>query len=272
MFFPKNFKVIFKKEGQIALITLLIMVVILTVGLSVVSRSITDVGLSESKETGVRTFSAAEAGIEEALSKAVLPEGPLPRLDFEGVTADVDVEHVKTAEALVKRNDMLEVPLTGGTATGVRISWTKNNNTEENPGSCSEGAGSAPASLEIIRWRSEEGEAIARRYLYNASSCQSLATSNAFLTAADIPSDGFLSAVNLTIDSNDIALRLRTIYNKATVFVEPTEGNLPVQQYFISSEAQAQTGETRKIEVRRTAAGLPAVFDYALFSGGSITK
>lgn len=56
-----------KNQGQALLVILLIMAVALTVGLSITSRSITDIKISEISEESARAFSAAEAGVEEAL-------------------------------------------------------------------------------------------------------------------------------------------------------------------------------------------------------------
>ncbi len=54
-------------SGQALLIVVLIMVVFLTIGLSVVSRSIVNVKTASDQEKSQRAFSAAEAGIDEAL-------------------------------------------------------------------------------------------------------------------------------------------------------------------------------------------------------------
>src|SRR3990170_3028399 len=58
----KNFQ-----GGQALLIVLLAMAVMLTVVLSVASRSVTDVTVTTYEEDALRAFSAAEAGIEEKL-------------------------------------------------------------------------------------------------------------------------------------------------------------------------------------------------------------
>ena len=55
------------QRGQALLIVLLTMAVILTVVLSVVSRSVTDITVTTYEENALRAFSAAEAGIEEKL-------------------------------------------------------------------------------------------------------------------------------------------------------------------------------------------------------------
>lgn len=56
------------QRGQVLLIVVLVMVVSLTVGLSVASRSIVNLRTSTEEENSQRAFSAAEAGIEKALS------------------------------------------------------------------------------------------------------------------------------------------------------------------------------------------------------------
>ena len=57
------------EEGQALLIVVLIMVVSLTVGLSVAVRSMTNIRISSEDENSQRAFSAAEAGVEQALNQ-----------------------------------------------------------------------------------------------------------------------------------------------------------------------------------------------------------
>lgn len=59
-------------SGQTLLLVLLSMAVVLTVVLSILSRSITDVAITSRQEESQRAFSAAEAGIESALIGASL--------------------------------------------------------------------------------------------------------------------------------------------------------------------------------------------------------
>src|SRR3989338_3351838 len=55
------------EKGQAFLIVVLVMVVALTVGLSVASRTVTNLRTTAEEENSQRAFSAAEAGIEKAL-------------------------------------------------------------------------------------------------------------------------------------------------------------------------------------------------------------
>jgi hypothetical protein len=66
VFYGKDKKQI-TERGQALLLVLLSMAVILTVVLSVASKSVTDVSITTSGEDALRAFSAAEAGIESAL-------------------------------------------------------------------------------------------------------------------------------------------------------------------------------------------------------------
>ena len=56
-----------KSSGQAVLLVILGMAVVLTIVLSVVSRSVTDVSVTKVEEDSSKAFSAAEAGIEKLL-------------------------------------------------------------------------------------------------------------------------------------------------------------------------------------------------------------
>ena len=68
-------------------------------------------------------------------------------------------------------------------------------------------------------------------------------------------------------------VRIRPLYNQTNLRVYGG-GNvdLPNQAYLINSAAQVDTLESKAIEVTRTEPASPSIFDYALFSGGSIIK
>lgn len=63
------------QQGQVLLIVILTMVVALTVGLSVVSRSISNLRTSKQNEESQRAFQAAEAGIDQVLKQLKSPDG-----------------------------------------------------------------------------------------------------------------------------------------------------------------------------------------------------
>lgn len=87
------------------------------------------------------------------------------------------------------------------------------------------------------------------------------------LAVGGVPSDAALKI-----------LRIKPLWGKVTIKVTPVGtalqvASFPVQTYVITSVATTDTGVTRKVEVRRDALPqMPAFFDYALYSGGNITK
>jgi hypothetical protein len=58
------------QSGQVVLITLLVLTIATTVALSLIARTTTDTTITAQVEESSRAFSAAEAGIEEALKTA----------------------------------------------------------------------------------------------------------------------------------------------------------------------------------------------------------
>lgn len=75
-----NHRLTHDSQGQILVIFLLIMIVGLTLGLYLLSRTTTDISLTTKLSDSTRAFNAAEAGIEEAIRSSVgLVEGsPVP--------------------------------------------------------------------------------------------------------------------------------------------------------------------------------------------------
>ncbi|MBI5356874.1 hypothetical protein HZB78_04700 [Candidatus Collierbacteria bacterium] len=55
------------RKGQVAMVVILVVLVGLTIGVAVLGRSVTNVGISLQEEERARSFSAAEAGVEDAL-------------------------------------------------------------------------------------------------------------------------------------------------------------------------------------------------------------
>lgn len=77
-----------EQKGQVIVVLMLVALVTLSIGLALTQKSVTDVTLSTQSEQSSRAFSAAEAGIEKALTGTV-PSGTSFELDNEA-TAVVD--------------------------------------------------------------------------------------------------------------------------------------------------------------------------------------
>lgn len=246
------------QQGQAVLIVLLVAAVALGFGLSIISRSTTDVKISEQEDQASRAFNAAEAGIEAGLNDLTIGTYSLP---VPGFTGQYSVASVNALETTVSENDIATVALGDGVQHTLTIEWVKPG---EDPGTCSGASGGAPASLLItvinnLNEITREG--------WNA--CNPLNPENGF-TYATVAGDDYLKEIELTVAANVDLVRIRPIYNQASIRV--TGDDLPVQAYAIDSRAQSLTLESKAIQVSRTVPATPAIFDYVLFSGTNIVK
>ena len=263
-----------RQSGQIVLVALLIGLVVLTMGLGVASRSITDIKLSRQEEESSRAFNVAEAGIEKFLKETDLAGlvdryTEIVKVGETDIARVVDVEAQEALSVTLQPNETLTVDLSEiGFVGSLVINWI--DTATEDPGCNGEGADNSSASIEVMVYREEEGNYSVKREGYN--SCSDLNNDNGFDTTADVGGGGFKSAVTIAdLDNNDKLVRVRVLYTKATVSVQ---GSVPLgaQTYRITSRASAPVGETRQVVAERTNPGLPAIFDYVLFSGSGLTK
>lgn len=233
------------ERGSILAGALAITAVLLTIGLAVVSRSVTDINISTESEEAVRTFSAAEAGIEKALSQTSLAgyssSGPIG-----GVDVNVTVQEINSFEAEVNQDETAEVNLEG--FSGLM--------TVKFDGSGEALVAALISSAGIDRW------AIKR----DATNCNNKAE------GFNIIGSGSLQ-IPVPGGAGKKILRLRPLCANAKLVVEAVGGaSLPAQSYLIRSEARASGGETRVVETTKTYPILPEIFDFVLFSGGDLVK
>ncbi len=274
------------QAGQIVLILVLVTVVGLTVGLSLVSRTVTDIRISSQIEQSNRAFTAAEAGVESALKGAVIggPTGKVSLSDY-NVTANYNVSSIGGT------NSTFNFPSTE-INNSVTL-WLANHNED---GSLDESATYSPDSDLDICWGSadsnpaviltlfyKEGtEYKITKGAYDAGTISRGALSNYFLAASSIGGycDGnfkykktikFSSAspdgFGISSSSKLLALRIRPVYENTMLAVKPPTGtNLPIQGKIITSVGKTDTGIVRKMQVIQSYPILPAQLDYTLFT------
>jgi len=258
------------QSGQALIILLLIMVVGLTVGLSIATRTITDLRISTQSEESQKAFSAAEAGIEDALRRnleqVVTAGGTFQTPVGTGITSTTTVTKIAdttqfVTEQPIAQDDVAQVnldPPTSSPPTSVDVYWAD----ENDPAS----------SLEITLVYYDGLNYQIQKWAYNTDSSHS----NGFTQASDpAPSGGkdHKGKVSVSLTGTPKILRFRPFYGQASVAVvaQPSGSTLPLQSYKISSTGT--TGQiTRKIEVTRSLNALPPIFDYVLYSGTDITK
>lgn len=263
--------------GQVVLILVLITVVGLTIGLSLISRSITDVRISSQIEQSSRAFSAAEAGVESALRGAVVG-GPTGTVTLPGASADYNVT------GLGGSGDTYVLPVAVVNTT--QTVWLIPHNDD---GSINEDGTPYPANSSLdICWGTEgSGEpAVLLTLIYKEGAIYKIAKGaydsivrgnnfdpselaggycdgNFRYRKQITPTTDFGVASSATL----LALRVQSLYSSTPIAIKPKAGQtLPLQGKKITSVGQTETGIARKVQVIEAYKSLPSVFDFTLFS------
>lgn len=273
-------------SGQALIILLLVMVVGLTIGLSIATRTATDVRLTSQDELSQKAFSAAEAGIEDALRRDLgtfSSSGTQTVGDAQyevRVTPQGGGQTFATSEPIVK-DDVAQVilnPPTANPPTTMDIYWVNT--------AAGSGETSPEASLEIIEVYENGGTYGVYKYTFN-SNCTTTSASgdlNNFMTSGCDPAPATATiggrtysakvSINLkpAASDNPQYLRIKPLYNKTSVAVQgPAGTTLPLQGYLVESTG-ISSDISRKIQVFRSAETLPSIFDYVLYSGSDLLK
>ena len=284
-----------KQQGEIILVILLVMAVGLTIGLSVAGRSLTDIKLSTQVEESSRAFSAAEAGIEEALKAGISSSAANYQGSTNNATYNVALSSLGgsasqfTFPNAIPAGDSQTIWLVPYTETGPDTGTPAY--TEGTITVCWKNITSPPkAALEVsVFYKGADGIYKIARAAYDPDNDRVTSQNNGFdnnVAAGSACTDGSSAydyQVLLTFGemsppapaSGDtlIALRLRPVYADAKIAVVPAGGaNIPEQGKSIVSTGQTNSGVTRKWNVVQTYAAPQDIFDYAVWSDKQITK
>lgn len=287
-----------KDSGQTLLIVLLLLAVVLTIVLSIASRSVTDINVSTKEEEAARAFSAAEAGIEQALIggpiSGTLPNGAtfnvLPRA-IGGATGYNYPQSLRSGETAPiwflahEEDNSIDTDCSTGTCfngTSIKLCW-----------GTPTGSSGPAIQLNVLYDPTANGEysdvGIARKVLDPDDSGRRGQNSFERPTGGACNVNGqdyayshvvtFASDMNIPRSCTDVqrcllAGRVRYFYNSnAEPFAADTApSNLPLQGRIIESTGLSGDAN-RRIQVVRQYPDLPPIFDLALFSGsGGLTK
>ncbi len=276
-------------NGQVVLITLLVLTIATTVALSLIGRTTTDTAITTTIEDSSRAFNAAEAGIEEALRSGVGSGGARVLTG-----ADQDVSYDVSVAAIGGEAGLYEFPKK--TFEGVTETlWLAAH--DDATGSIIETPYYQSPSISIC-WSSEPvTPAIVGTILYKEESDNSYrvlkvaydpdparATTNNFSSAYTEGGCGegtgtqyketiVFSSLNATVNpARDtlIALRLRPVYSDAKIVIDSGGAVLPQQGRRIESVGTTAAGTNRKIVVFQLYRSPSTLFDAALYSQGSL--
>lgn len=253
------------KSGQIGLVLLVVMGVVVSLVLSVATRSFSDITLSRKEKESNAAFSIAESGVEAALLElsrgASSGSGTIPDAT-NTIIGDYNINVTSSYDLYVNEGETAQIDLSGS-PTNVMVHWAKS---QEVPGGlCTEGSGNAPAAVELAIF--DAGGRVLRSY-YNAYGCN-LNSVNHFSSSSDGTLGSFTSRAAVSLAGGEQYLRIKPIYNGTTINVSGS--GLASQLYLIQSKAAGEDVRT-DIEVKRSLAAPGSVFDFAIFSNTSIIK
>ncbi len=278
-----GFNLFIKKDsqkGQVLLIVLLVISVILVVGLSVVSRSVTDIKISQQSQESARALWVAMSGLEKAIRANSSGTVEFPTVD--NITNEVRREDIGGQPELIYQGNYFQ----NGSMTLWLLSHDDSGNlVVPNPYTGpsklkffwgESGSGEKPALEATLIYKSG-ASFLAKRFAYAppdlaaathfdeaAGSCSLAGTDFSYCSAVvDLPAGVVPYLVRIKLLLND---------SSPPVGVSSPDGSsFPIQGYcFVSTATVQESGITRVPKECRYWPTTPQIFDYLLYSGGDI--
>ncbi len=283
------------RNGQALIIVLLVLGVVLTIGLAIVSRSVTEVRVSTTQEESLRALEAAEAGIERALGGVIaigevsaVGSVPTTQATFNVSNVSMGAGQYYQSPFLLEGGDVLTVALDNGATadlTGVHdICWG-------NPGSS--------AAIEVMLYYDQGGTVGVVRKGFDSNA---LVNDNGFVrnpevsnSPCSIPGSNYQFSLRgvgvpatrnvdfvgtepedlgMPVGATPLFMRIRMFYNTTPEpigFAAISGQSFPSQASQITSTGQSGDS-VQKVSVYQANPDLPFMFDAALFSGTSLTQ
>lgn len=271
-------------NGQMLLVTILVLTIAITIALSLIGRATSDIGMSARLEESARAFSAAEAGIEDALqnqTQTITPVSVSKDAAYTTTIAQVGgTSSVYSFASSTKKGDVATVWLVSHAAGGALDEDPNASHYCSLVGACTidvcwNQSAVIPATEAVVYYlNTGTGVYDLQRFAFEPDPVR---TGNKFTPITDTAGCGkdtgvYKTTVTLpTSNALPLMLRLRPYYQDAVYSVSPVGGRiLPVQYQEVTSVGKTGTGVTRKIIVKKQYESPPSVFDYVLYSGGDI--
>lgn len=272
------------RNGQITVLVLLLALMGLTIGLSQVSRSLSDLKQVTYVDSGTKAFAAAESGMQFALNKlsqnvvdcpATPPFSkvtPVPT-GISTITYTICPNDAGVVVLPVKSDEVLQLDLRGQPANlqSLDILWKSTTNN---------------VAIEVI---SVDSSNVLTRYSYNANgmtppTANGFATPSVGSTCIDPPTGSnvctdtsFNTGSCLQNVPRENLVRIKPLYNDAVIMIcgrasGKSPQRLDGQTYLITVTATANNGTVKKLQTQKILPALPSIFDFAMYSGTGINK
>ncbi|HRN96506.1 MAG TPA: hypothetical protein PLD54_03620 [Candidatus Levybacteria bacterium] len=271
-----------RQSGQILLIVVLSMVVALSVGLSIASRTISNLQISRQSEESQRAFQAAEAGLERAVRQVSTGEGTtadgFPGILDNNANFNVEIKPEGGDKFQLNGGDMIEravgldvwmsnYPHYTDTYSGkVRLFWGHAGQ------SCGDVGNDYVPALEVLLLHGDVEDPQLYREVYDPCPRITGATTIGVVGDAGYENAGFQYQYRADFPSGDpmpsspLIFKVIPIFNSTRIGIQGLSGDLPSQGSVITSTGTA--GETvRKIQYFQSYPQIPnELFPYAIIS------
>jgi hypothetical protein len=262
------------RNGQIGLLVLLATIVVMTIAVALASRTASEIAISTNEEQSTSAFESAETIIERILGNPTPPPVNMSG-SIGSETYEVTTEYVTKLETNEKTaGETVEVNLRNYAQNTFKVEWQGNNE-----GSCNT---DATAVVVAVFYENGPDEYVVKRYAYDP--CLARATTgpnpNGFLHI-NSPSPNNISISNRRVTANvpsresspsltrPVSARIKILYSNSDLIVEGGNG-FPQQGLDITSRASSLDDQSRAIRVTEGHPMAPSIFDYAVYSAGTI--
>jgi type II secretory pathway pseudopilin PulG len=246
-------------SGQVALIMVLIMTVVSAVAVSMASRSTVETRIQQMNVENTEAILTAQAGLEESLTQNAAVTGTFGEGNSYAVTtADTGSDSITTER--INSGESFEVNLVGSVGvTGIKIYWR-----------AATSAGTPAIYVSDIR----ASNYVDYAYDTNASNGFTLAGTGGTLQGVDY---SYSTPVLNIVSGDSQKFRITVLQSAAYLGIQPIGGLLPNQFTILRSVADVASSDQNVVRygieyVESKTNQLPSVFDYVLFSGGSIIQ
>lgn len=283
------------EKGQAIIIILLIMIVGLTIGLSVVSRSLLNVKLSTEQEESSRAFTAAEAGIEISLESGTAQSGEIGspgdlssytctknNIGAQGYVFFPNVLKDKVVQLYFANPENIET--TSFTSSKITVYWgiesTTDSALEVNLIYKDRGDSLNPYHLAKVVLDPDSSRANNNHFCTTTGGCDSILTnfSNGDFIISGVPqhfgSQATINVGGFNSGNNFLQIaRFRILYagpSRIGVTSSDPASDFPSQGALLDCLGTREaSGISRRVHVLEYEAAVPEVFDYVLYNGNT---
>lgn len=242
-------------KGQVAIVLVLIMTVVSALAVSLASRATVDTRIQQTESENVQALIFAQTGLEQLIMNPGSTSGSEGG-DYFAVSSDVGSEGLDVGR--VDKGSTVELNLDphDGNLTGFTVLWSPD---KASPGE-------QPAMfISLI-----QNTNVVQDYAFDYTGL------NGFSVAGSGTGGYAKSSGVLPLNANVVKVRITSLGAPALIKVNPSGALFPVQIKSIKSTGSVQSSDKYVkygLQYDESSADtVPAVFDYALFSGGSIVQ